>query len=125
MDYLNWLFSPESDPFMAAIDSSNNGVRSQCLIDEGYSPTYAKYRGISRIQAARRILRDVICQVNASGDVRFGFASFRVADDPAGGYVSVPVDDYTTSQGAALDAAISGLEGQTWTPLGVGVPPHR
>ena len=40
--------------------------------------TYPLYRR-SRVTAAKNILRDVICQVNALGKVRFGLAQFRIS----------------------------------------------
>ncbi|NQZ99912.1 MAG: hypothetical protein HRU01_25700, partial [Myxococcales bacterium] len=117
-DYLNWYFSDAADAYASEIADDDNGVHSQCLIDEGYSPAYPKYYGVSRVRAARRILRDVICQVNANGEVRFGIARFEVESDPDGGFVSVPIDDYSPTHGAALEDAIEALEGETYTPLG-------
>ncbi|MFQ5473464.1 MAG: hypothetical protein ACE5FA_11350, partial [Dehalococcoidia bacterium] len=114
--YLNWIFSDESDSYQNDIGSTNNGSRSACLIAEGLSPTFSKYRR-SRISAAKEVLREVICNVNLKGDVRFGLSQFYRSGDPMGGYVSVPVDDYTVSQGNKIDSFIQNLAGETWTPL--------
>ncbi len=119
--YLNWYFSDESDEY-ADFESDglyalNNGVTSDCLIGEGLAPTYAKYRR-SRVTAAKQVLREVICQVNAVGEVRFGLAQFYRASDPKGGYVKVAIDDYDASHGDLLNESIDELEGETWTPLG-------
>jgi len=116
-DYLNWYFSDAADAYVSDIEATGNGVYSQCTIDENPSlSTYPKYRGVSRVRAARRILHDVICRVNAAREVRFGFASFRVDIDPEGGFVSVPIDDYSVAHGLRLTAAIEALEGETSTP---------
>ncbi len=111
--YLNWLFSPESTPYQGEIEGANNGSYSTCV----GGGSFHRYRR-SRITAAKDILRDVICQVNAAGAVRFGLAQFRVAGDPNGGYVRVPIDDYTAAHASALDAAIDVVDANTWTPLG-------
>jgi len=116
--YLNWLYSPESTPYAADLNSTTNGVESPCLVAQGYPATYPKYRGVSRVQAARRVLRQVICEVNAGGSVRFGIAQFRTGSDPAGGFVTTPIDDYSIAHAAALEKDIQGLEGESWTPLG-------
>ena len=75
--------------------------------------------------------------------MRFGLAQFRQSgssNDPNGGYVLVPVNDYkwdddsnpatpevdfsyslngiTKTQGNHLKDAITSLDGETWTPLG-------
>jgi type IV pilus assembly protein PilY1 len=133
--YLNWYYSAAADPYIAEITSTTNGTFSSCL----GGGTYSLYRR-ARVTAAKNILRDVICQVNAQGEVRFGLAQFRRSEgqsdgngsDVNGGHVIVPVNDYNTSpgvpytytlngtnqsHGAHLDAAIAALEGETWTPL--------
>ena len=76
--YLNWLFSDEADAYVADLASTNNGTRSACLVDEGLPPTYSKYRR-ARITAAQEVLREVVCNVNASGEVRFGLTQFYPA----------------------------------------------
>jgi len=127
--YLNWYFSAAATPYITAITALTNGNTSACL----GGGTYPLYRR-SRVTAAKMVLREVICQVNAAGSVRFGLAQFRRAgapNDPNGGYVVVPINDYlsagvpnvytlngvTQSHGAHLDSAINGLTGETWTPL--------
>ncbi|MFP6661295.1 MAG: hypothetical protein VCB78_07545 [Myxococcota bacterium] len=118
--YLNWYFSDAADSAAAAIVDDDNGMRSACLTDPSgpnFPPTYAKYRR-SRTAAAKEVLREVVCQVNAEGDVRFGLAKFYRGGDPEGGYLSVPVDDYTPAQASAIDWFIDELEGEAWTPLG-------
>jgi len=110
--YLNWYFSDAATPYVSDIGSSNNGTLSTCLGGGSFS----KYRR-SRVTAAQQILHDVICQVNQTGDVRFGLSKFRLGGDPRGGYVRVPVDDYTVAHAAALADAIDELEGEAWTPL--------
>lgn len=128
--YLNWLHSlPNGDPRLAEIAAVNNGTYSACLQAEGYT-TYSKYRR-ARVTAAKNVLREVICNVNQVGKVRFGFAQFRLpgsANDPNGGFVRVPIHDYdapsytlngfTGTHGAQLERAIDAFEGETWTPLG-------
>jgi len=128
--YLNWLHSlPNGDPRLAEIASTNNGTYSACLQAQGFT-TFSKYRR-ARVTAGKDVLREVICNVNATGKVRFGLAEFRLPggdNDPNGGYVRVPIKDYTVpayllngatrTHGAHLDNAISALEGESWTPLG-------
>jgi type IV pilus assembly protein PilY1 len=133
--YLNWYYSAESAPYISEITSTNNGAYSSCL----GGGTYSLYRR-SRVTAAKNILKEVICEVNAAGKVRFGIAQFRLpasqtdgnGTDTNGGYVLVPVNDYndaagnpnvytlngiTQSHGDHLDDAIETLEGESWTPL--------
>ena len=134
--YLNWYFSPEADAHVAAITSTNNGTQSACL----GGGTYSLYRR-ARVTAAQQILREVICQVNAAGSVRFGLAQYRrpifpdpdtSRSDPNGGYVIVPINDYldasgnpnvytlegaTQSHGDHLDDAIDVLVGESQTPI--------
>ena len=119
--YLNWFFSDASDDYANfgsdGLYGLDNGITSDCLIGEGQPATYSKYRR-SRITAAKQVLREVICQVNAVGDVRFGLSEFFEGGDPRGGYIKVGIDDYDAVQGALLDESIDELEGTTWTPLG-------
>lgn len=110
--YLNWYYSVEGQPYVAEIGLTNNGTSSTCL----GSTNFSKYRR-SRVTAAKQILHDVICQVNQTGDVRFGLSKFRLGSDPRGGYVRVPVDDYTPAHATALANAVDELEGESWTPL--------
>lgn len=127
--YLNWYFSTTTTNAIAAeVASTNNGNYSGCV----GGGTYALYRR-SRMTAAKQIMRDVICEVNTAGSVRFGLARFREGSDPNGGYIMVPVDDYldadgnpniytldgvSQSHGDHLDDAIGGLAGESYTPLG-------
>ncbi len=73
--YLNWLFSAAATPYYAQIIANNNGTTSACL----GGGTFSIYRR-SRVTAAKMVLREVICQVNAGGKVRFGMAQFRRGD---------------------------------------------
>ncbi len=125
--YLNWLFSPASNAVYSDVVSSNNGTWSSCV----GGGTYSLYKR-SRISASKNVLQEVICQVNASGAVRFGMAQYRRGGDPNGGYVTVPIEDYldntgnpnvytldgvSQSHGQHLDDAIQSLTGEAWTPL--------
>jgi len=134
--YLNWYYSTSTPAAtITAITTTNNGTYSACL----GGGTYSLYRR-ARVTAAKNILKDVICQVNAQGKVRFGLAQFRLSADTSdgngrdvnGGYVLVPINDYKTtaglpnvytlngtnqSHGDHLDDAIESLEGETNTPL--------
>jgi type IV pilus assembly protein PilY1 len=128
--YLNWLHSlPNGDPRLTEYAATANGTYSACLQAQGYT-TYSKYRR-ARVTAAKDVLREVICNVNQAGKVRFGIAQFRLPggdNDANGGFVRVPINDYdapnytlngfTQSHGAHLDTGIDSLEGVTWTPLG-------
>lgn len=140
--YLNWYFSAAADAYVSQIASTTNGTNGACAQGLGAPATYGKYRR-SRITAAKDILRNVICDVNAVGKVRFGLAQFRLAggsNDPNGGYVLVPGNDYKwdddnnpatpdvpysyslngvakTHQQHLMDA-IKSFDGETWTPLG-------
>jgi type IV pilus assembly protein PilY1 len=111
--YLNWYFSDAATPYVSDIGSATNGSESACL----GGATFSKYRR-SRVTAAQQILHDVICQVNETGEVRFGLSKFRLGSDPRGGYVRVGIADYSAAHGTALANAINELEGETWTPLG-------
>jgi len=134
--YLNWYFSSAADvvppgggPTPAQeIPAKNNGTFSPC-IGGGSFDLYRR----SRITAVKNIVRDLICQVNAAGAVRFGLAQFRQGNDPDGGYVVVPANDYldasgnpnvytlngvTKSHGQHLNDAIDQFSGEAWTPLG-------
>jgi len=126
--YLNWLYSAEADPYLDEVVAAGNGTYSACV----GGGTYDLYRR-SRVTAAQQILKQVICEVNAAGAVRFGLAQFRRGSDPNGGYVVVPANDYldadgdpnvyslngvSQSHGDHLDDAIEDLTGESWTPLG-------
>jgi len=126
--YLNWYYSAAATSYVSAIRATNNGTYSSCIGGGSFN----LYRR-SRATAAKEILRQVICEVNAAGTVRFGIAQFRQGSDPNGGYVVVPANDYlatggspnvytlngvSQSHGAHLDDAIDDLTGEAWTPLG-------
>ena len=112
--YLNWLASPEADPYRADIDAATNGTVSTCV----GGGSYDKYRR-SRITAARQILSELFCEVNATGNVRFGMAIFRSGStsDKDGGFVRVPIADYDAAQQTAIDNFVAGLNAETSTPL--------
>ncbi|MCP3985192.1 MAG: hypothetical protein GY723_12440, partial [bacterium] len=132
--YANWLMGLDpSDPTEAAIlaqfDSANNGAYSSCV----GGGTYSLYQR-TRVTAAKDILRQVICQVNAAGEVRFGLSIFRKPDgnDAPGGFMVVPVEDYldttgnpnqyqlngsTKSHGDHLDDSIDAIDLLLSTPL--------
>ena len=117
--YLNWYFSNAADDYAADIAATQNGTRSGCLTDPSgpnLPATYDRYRR-TRTAAAKEVLREVVCQVNAEGDVRFGLAKFYKSGDPKGGWVSVPVQDYTPAHASQIDWFIEDLEGESWTPL--------
>lgn len=126
--YLNWLYSPEADSSISEIVATGNANFSTCV----GGGSYDLYRR-ARVTAAQQILKQVICEVNAAGEVRFGLAQFRRGSDPNGGYVVVPANDYldangvpnvyslngvNQSHGDHLDDAIEQLTGESWTPLG-------
>jgi type IV pilus assembly protein PilY1 len=117
--YLNWLFSDEADPYIADIDDNKNGTR---VCSGPGSPTYAKYQR-NRLSAAKQVVLDTICRVEATKAVRFGLAAFREPRDasgvdPNGGYLQVGIDDHTPAHASDLEAAINNAKADTWTPLG-------
>jgi len=150
--YLNWYFSNATNVNGASgakisveVFATNNGTNGSCAQGLGAPATYGKYRR-TRVTAVQDVLRNVICDVNAAGEVRFGLAQFRrVSDnnDVNGGYVIVPVNDYKwdhdsnpatpkiaktyTLNGVSrtheehLKSAIVGLDGESMTPLGEGL----
>jgi len=127
--YLNWYFSAANAASVPSIVATSNGNYSACL----GGGTYSRYRR-ARVSAAKTVLREVICQVNAAGAVRFGIAQFRrvgAGSNPNGGFVAVPISDYlvggvpnvytlngvSRTHGQHLDFVINDLTGETWTPL--------
>lgn len=146
--YLNWYFSNATNaigtsglPIKDEILATNNDTNGACAQGLGAPATFGKYRR-ARVTAVQDVLRNVICDVNAAGKVRVGLAQFRRSggdNDPNGGYVVVPVNDYKwdhdgnpatpevlysyTLNGSSktherhLKDAILGLDGETWTPL--------
>jgi type IV pilus assembly protein PilY1 len=116
--YLNWYFSPEADPYIAEIDDNSNGVR---VCSGPGSPTYAKYQR-NRLSAAKQVVLDTICRVEATKTVRFGLSVFRepmdaTGTDPNGGYAEVAIDDQTPAHASDLEASIANSKADTWTPL--------
>ena len=108
--YLNWYFSPANDAQASEIMSAT-GAR----VCDG--STFSKYLR-SRISAAKQVVMDTICELDASRDVRVGLAVFRVESDPEGGYLRVGADDASPGQFSALENAVSLASAETWTPLG-------
>ncbi|MDJ0865357.1 MAG: PilC/PilY family type IV pilus protein [Myxococcota bacterium] len=131
--YLNWIHSlnpgdTDDAEILAELAATGNGTYSSCLQAYGFT-TFNRYRR-ARVSAAKDVLREVICNVNAAGEVRFGIAQYRRSGgdgDPNGGFVRVPIKDFDTTtytlNGSTrthlghLAAAIDALEGETWTPL--------
>jgi type IV pilus assembly protein PilY1 len=113
--YLNWLFSPEADAAYAEIAQNGNGFPSSCV----GGANFAKYKR-TRISTAKQVLKDVACEVNLIVDIRFGLATFRTpsGSDPNGGYVRVPVQEYTSTQASDFVSAVQSIDANTWTPLG-------
>jgi type IV pilus assembly protein PilY1 len=125
--YLEWYFSDnvevdhDSDgtTILQEIVATGNGSNSACLVNDGYPATYDRYRR-ARVTAAKNITLDVICQTSSVADLRYGLAKFFVRTgfaDPDGGWVAVPVADYSSTQAAALEGAIEAVEGEALTPL--------
>jgi type IV pilus assembly protein PilY1 len=127
IEYLRWYYSDnvevdddgDGNTILDEIWSTNNGVTSQCLLNQDPSKpaTYGKYRR-TRITAGKEILREVICQTSLVADLRYGLAQFYTSSDPPGGYVRVGIDDYTSTHANLLESRIDALEGEAWTPLG-------
>jgi type IV pilus assembly protein PilY1 len=117
--YLNWLFSDESDAYVSELEDNSNGTRA-CR-GPG-SPTYAKYQR-NRLSAAKQVVLDTICRVEATKAVRFGLAVFRAPNDtddidPNGGYLEVGIADNTPAHASDLEASIANSKADTSTPLG-------
>jgi type IV pilus assembly protein PilY1 len=139
-NYVRYLWTLSDANYSTLVNATAaNGACAQSL---GASASYHKYRR-SRIISARDIVRNVVCDVNAAGEVRFGLSIFRKAGgsgDPNGGYVLVPVNDWkwdhdsnpstpkvaysytlngsTKTHQQHLTDAINSLDGESWTPLG-------
>ncbi len=111
LPYMEWYFSQNADPYITDILSSTNGTYSACL----GGGTYSLYMR-SKLTAAKQVLRDVICQVEAQTPVRFGIATFRTSNND-GGFVTVPVNDYNSTQATALANGITAIDADAWTPL--------
>ncbi len=91
------LSLPNGDPRLTEINATGNGTYGPCLQAQGFT-TYNRYRR-ARVTAAKDVLRDVICNVNATRQGALRPREFRLpggANDPNGGYVRVPIKDYDT-----------------------------
>ena len=121
--YLNWLFSAESDPYWGAgapdnvrIDASGNGIPTSC----GGGSNYGKYQR-TRMNVTKQVLKDVVCQVNLVGEVRFGLAQFRqrapTSTDANGGFVVEEVAIPESGQLSDLTQAINSVDADTDAPL--------
>lgn len=122
--YLNWLFSTQSDPYWGAtapaglrIDANANGIPTSCVGGTGF----AKF-GRTRMNVTKQVLKDIVCQVNLVGDVRFGIAQYRNranggATDTNGGYVIEEVEVPSSNQQADLVSAINSVDADTDAPL--------
>jgi hypothetical protein len=121
--YLNWLFSDESDPYWGAgapaglrIDSSTNGIPTSCV----GGASFGKYQR-TRMNVTKQVLKDIVCQVNLVGEVRFGIAQFRNrannTTDTNGGYVIEEVQVPNSNQQADLVSAINSVDADTDAPL--------
>jgi type IV pilus assembly protein PilY1 len=151
--YLNWYFSNATNalgtsgvPIWQEVFATSNGTNGACAVALGAPATYHKYRR-TRVTAVQDVIRNVICDVNDQGAVRFGLAQFRLpgsSNDPNGAFVLVPVNDYnkvdvngipitpkvantyalngvTQSHEMHLKSAITAIGGDSWTPLGEGL----
>jgi hypothetical protein len=99
--YLNWYFSTQADPYVAAITANANGIPTSCTGGNAF----AKY-GRTRMNVTKQVLKDIVCQVNLVGDVRFGIAQYRNrangTTDTNGGFVIEEVDVPNSNQQADL-----------------------
>ena len=135
-DYLEWLFHLDTTATYTwgSPPTSMTGAQILADIDDSANDrhyiggaTYGLYQR-SRITALREVARDVIYQINTNGAqyaadcrpgcslnlVRFGIAKFTTAMN--GGFVSVPIADYSTNW-SALETEINNLDPATGTPL--------
>ena len=115
-EYLNWIFSAEADTAWAQISNGSNGFPSSCV---GGS-AFGKYQR-TRMNVAKQVLKDVVCQVNLVGQVRFGVGTYRAegtgTDDPNGGYVIEEVEVPVSNQQADLVSAIQSVTADTHAPI--------
>ena len=127
LEYLRWYFSQNVDvdhdgdsvTILDEILSTTNGTVSACVLAQPSPPAspYGKYRR-GRITATQLILRDVICETSLVADIRYGLAKFDSSgSEPAGGYVRLGIDDYSSTHLSNLVTRIEALEGEAWTPL--------
>lgn len=113
--YLNWLFSPASDTYDAEISAGSNGTPSSCT----GGANFAKYQR-TKITAAKRAIQEIVCEVNLTADVKFGFMIFRSPDDedPNGGFVLEPVEEYNSGQAADLVSSLQSIRSDSNSPMG-------
>ena len=118
--YLNWYFSTQADPYVADITSNSNGIPTSCV----GGVAFAKY-GRTRMNVTKQVLKDIVCQVNLVGEVRFGIAQYRNrangTTDTNGAYVIEPVDVPSSNQQADLVSAINSVDADSDAPLGEGL----
>ncbi len=117
--YLNWYFSPEADPYIAAIETAE--VTPASCNTAGSSNRFVDLYRRTRADAAKQVFLDVLCVSEPRG-LRFGLAEFRAADDaasedPNGGYMSVAIDDATPAHAADLEAHVGNTQNEEATPL--------
>ncbi len=128
--YLNWYFSDAADAFANEILTAT-GTYSACVQNDFGITNFSRFRR-ARVSAAQDVMREVVCNINQAGKVRFGLAEFRLpggSNDPNGGYVLVPIQDFDTPPYSLngspprthlqhFSNAIDALEADSWTPLG-------
>ncbi|MDJ0848327.1 MAG: hypothetical protein QNK04_08125 [Myxococcota bacterium] len=127
LHYLQWYFSDnveidhdgDGTTILEEILATNNGDTAQCVLDQDpmKPATYPRYKR-ARVTAAKGILRQVICETSLVAEIRYGLAKFYNDSEPEGGYIRVPIDDYTPAHASLLETRIDELEGEQWTPLG-------
>lgn len=108
--YLNWYFDP-------AHDTEANEILTATATRVCDGTSFLKYQR-SRMTAAKQVVMDTICELDASRDVRVGLAIFRDGSDPHGGYLRVGANDPTPAQFTSLETAVTNADADTWTPLG-------
>ena len=112
-NYLRWYFSDNADAVYSDIVATNNGTTSSCL---GTPTSFGLYRR-ARVTAAKDVTNQVICETAGVAELRYGLAKFYDGSDPQGGYVVVPMANYTAAHGTTMRNAISQIEGESMTPL--------
>ena len=114
--YMNWYFSSSSDAVYGEIQTAN-AATAGC--PNGATNYDHKYRR-SRFDAARQVLLDLACIAEPKG-VRIGIAQFRAPgapNDPNGGYVAVGIEETNAAHMNTLEAFLSSVVPNSWTPLG-------
>jgi type IV pilus assembly protein PilY1 len=114
--YLNWIFSSQN-----TVQSEIDSATALRVCSGPGSPTYLKYQ-LNRLSAAKRVVLDTMCEIQATKSIRFGLAVFRDArdgatEDPNGGYVEVGIDDNTPAHASDLEASVLNTKADTWSPL--------